>query len=83
MSQTSWSRRLPSRDYSRTTPRLPGFDYTRSGSYFVTSCIQNRACLFAEVADCQLRLTEAGKMVERWWRELPKNSDSGLLAVVI
>ena len=49
---------------------MKGYDYTSAGAYFVTICTQERACLFGDVADGQVRLNDAGKMVERVWSEL-------------
>ena len=50
--------------------RLLGYDYSQPGAYFVTVCTQGRACLFGEIAEGEMRLNEAGKIVERWWKEL-------------
>ena len=61
---------LPQRHHRRSI-RLKGYDYSQAGAYFVTICTQDRACLFGEVADGQMRLNDAGQMIERWWVELP------------
>ena len=52
--------------------RLAGFDYTEHGAYFVTICTQDRATLFGRVVKDTMRLNDAGRMVERWWDELPR-----------
>jgi len=36
----------------------------------VTVCSQDRACLFGNVVEGQMRLNDAGQMIERWWFEL-------------
>jgi len=59
----------PQRHHRRSI-RLKGYDYRQPGAYFVTICTQDRACLFGEVVDGEMRLNDAGRMVERWWREL-------------
>lgn len=51
--------------------RLRHFDYASPGAYFVTVCTQGRACLFGEVQDGAVHLSEAGGIVERIWRNLP------------
>jgi REP element-mobilizing transposase RayT len=56
--------------HHRRSIRLKGYDYAQPGAYFVTICTQNRACLFGEVVDRQMQLNDAGRMVERWWKEL-------------
>jgi putative transposase len=42
--------------------RLPGFDYCRSGVYFITFCTAHREPLLAEVIGDQLQLTAAGEI---------------------
>ncbi|GIW45209.1 MAG: hypothetical protein KatS3mg077_2491 [Candidatus Binatia bacterium] len=49
----------PERHHRRSI-RLKGYDYTQPGAYFVTICTHDRACLFGEVVDGQMRLNEAG-----------------------
>ena len=56
--------------HRRRSIRLKNYDYSQSGAYFITVCAQNRACLFGAVADGEMRLNDAGKMVEHWWFEL-------------
>lgn len=60
----------PERHHRRSI-RLKGFDYTQPGAYFVTICTQDRACLFGEVVDGEMRLNEAGRMIQSVWREIP------------
>ncbi|MCA1760709.1 MAG: hypothetical protein LC658_13150 [Bacteroidales bacterium] len=62
----SLSHHLP----SRRSIRLKGYDYSRSGLYFLTLCVQNRLNLFGRLADTGLEINDAGKMVERWYFEL-------------
>jgi putative transposase len=59
----------PERHHRRSI-RLRGYDYRAVGAYFITIVVQDRACLFGEVVDGEMRLSEAGRMVERWWLEL-------------
>lgn len=56
--------------HPRRALRFPDYDYAQGGVYFVTLCCQHRACLFGDVVDGEMRLNEAGRMVERWWNEL-------------
>jgi len=56
--------------HHRRSVRLNGYDYGQSGAYFVTVCAQDRQCLFGEVVDGEIRLNDAGRMIERWWFEL-------------
>ena len=49
--------------HHRRSIRLPAYDYTRAGAYFVTLCIQNRACVLGTVRDAVVDPTQAGRMV--------------------
>lgn len=55
----------------RRSLRLQGYDYTQAGAYFVTICTQDRACLFGEIVDGEMRLNDAGRMVQAEWEALP------------
>jgi hypothetical protein len=56
--------------HHRRSIRLPGYDYSQPGAYFVTICAQDGECLFGEIVDGEMRLSAAGEMVWRWWQEL-------------
>ena len=56
--------------HHRRSVRLNGYDYGQSGAYFVTVCAQDRQCLFGEIVDGEIRLNDAGRMIERWWFQL-------------
>ena len=47
--------------------RLPGFDYSREGAYFVTICTWNRECLLGDVMKGKMRLNELGRVVHTVW----------------
>jgi putative transposase len=55
----------------RSSLRLDGYDYAQAGAYFVTICTQNRACLFGDAAHEEIRLSDAGRMVQAVWDEMP------------
>ena len=40
--------------------RLPDYDYSHAGAYFITVCTQDRVMLFGEVIDCDVQLNEMG-----------------------
>jgi putative transposase len=54
----------------RRSIRLRGYDYTRTGAYFVTICTHGRVCLFGDIADGKTRSNNAGLMIKKWWGEL-------------
>ena len=55
----------------RRSIRLPGYDYTRAGAYFITICTQDRTCLFGDVADGRMVLNDVGRMAEKCWTDIP------------
>lgn len=54
----------------RKSIRLKGYDYSQAGLYFITICVQHRQCLFGEIDNGEMILNDAGRMVEKWYREL-------------
>ena len=58
--------------YDRRSLRLPNYDYTSDGAYFVTICIEGRRCLLGNVQDGCVYLNHVGKMVQAVWDGLPR-----------
>jgi putative transposase len=56
---------------NRRPIRLQGYDYSQAGAYFITVCTQNRECLFGEIANGEMRLNHAGRVVVSVWDGLP------------
>ncbi len=56
--------------HHRRSIRLKGYDYRHPGAYFITLVTQDRACLFGEIVDGEMRLNEAGEMIQAVWDEL-------------
>ena len=57
--------------HRRRSIRLAGSDYSRAGAYFVTDCVQDRACLFGGVVEGHMPVNAAGEMVQSVWHEIP------------
>ena len=55
----------------RHSIRLPGYDYTQPGAYFVTIVTKDRACLFGQIVDDEMILSPLGRIVEWVWKHLP------------
>jgi putative transposase len=51
--------------------RLRGYDYSQAGGYYVSIVTQGQECLFGEIQENEMVLNDAGKMVTKWWNELP------------
>ncbi|GBD25830.1 hypothetical protein HRbin30_01155 [bacterium HR30] len=56
--------------HHRRSIRLKDYDYSQPGAYFITIVTQDRVCLFGDVVDTEMRLNDAGRMVQKWWGEL-------------
>ena len=56
--------------HHRHSIRLKEYDYSQSGFYFVTICVQHRECLFGSVFDNKMILNEVGVMIKKWYGEL-------------
>jgi putative transposase len=59
--------------HRRRSIRLPDYDYTTPGAYFVTLCTQEKRCLFGDVVAGQMQLNKAGIIVMQCWREIPEH----------
>ena len=57
---------------NRHSIRLPGYDYTSAGWYFVTICCHKRQNLFGEIQQGEMVLNAAGEMVEECWNKIPE-----------
>ena len=51
----------------RRTIRLPGFDYSQPGAYFVTVCTKDGRSLFGQVEDEEMRLNLFGVIAADSW----------------
>ena len=53
--------------YRIPSNRLPGWDYSNEGIYFLTICTCHRECLFGEIVDHAMILNDYGLLVRREW----------------
>lgn len=56
--------------HQRHSIRLSGYDYSLSGYYFVTFCVQHHQFLLGEIVGGVMVLNDAGRMVKNIWLEL-------------
>jgi len=58
--------------HHRRSVRLIGFDYSRSGYYFVTICLNDVRCILATMDGPRpFQLTPVGEIVKPYWLEIP------------
>ncbi len=58
--------------HHRRSIRLPGYDYSQPGAYFVTIVTHHREHLFGEIINGDMRLNKMGLIVQYAWHDLPK-----------
>jgi len=54
----------------RKTLRIPEFDYSHPGSYFITIVTHNRISLFGNILNGLVQLSPPGEMITVWWKKL-------------
>jgi REP element-mobilizing transposase RayT len=53
--------------HHRRSIRIQGYDYSKTGIYFVTICTHQRQCLFGEIRNEKMILNQIGKIVTQEW----------------
>ena len=51
----------------RRSIRLPGYDYSQPGAYFVTICTRGRSCVLGDVSEGVVRLSKSGQIAQDTW----------------
>ncbi len=59
--------------HHRKSIRLPGYDYSSAGAYFVTVVTWQRDCLFGNVVNGEMILNDFGKIADECWRAIPEH----------
>jgi REP element-mobilizing transposase RayT len=62
---------MDSQKHHRRSIRLPGYDYSQPGAYFITVVTWQRQCLFGVIREGHLHLNDAGRVVWDVWHALP------------
>lgn len=57
--------------HHRRSIRMRGFNYSLVGTYFITICTSNKACILGNIHNEQMRLNELGQIAEAWWENIP------------
>lgn len=65
----------------RRSIRLPRYDYTQPGDYFITICAASRQCIFGEITAKESRLSASpiGELVIDSWESIPLHFPSVIL----
>ncbi len=59
--------------YRIPSARLQFWDYAQDGWYYVTICTHKRKCLFGQIKNHEMHLSPLGKLVEKYWQEIPRH----------
>lgn len=60
-------------DPTRKPNRIPEYDYSHSGAYFVTICTQGRKCVLSDIVGDGFPVPRPwGRIAEKWIEEVPK-----------
>ena len=57
--------------HHRRSIRLPNYDYSQPGAYFITIVTRGREHLFGEIKDGEMHLNDRGQIVWEVWNSLP------------
>jgi len=57
----------------RRSIRLPGYDYSQPGAYFITVCTHRRALLFGRIKETEMLLHRIGTIVAQCWQRIPQH----------
>ncbi len=63
---------LSNSKWNRRSIRLPGYDYTQPGAYFITICSYQFQHIFGSVIDDRACLSDFGRIIEEEWHKSPQ-----------
>ncbi len=58
--------------HHRRSIRLPEYDYSQPGAYYITIVAWHRECLFGTVVNGEMRLNRFGLVAKQQWEKLPE-----------
>ena len=58
-------------DHRRHSIRLPGYNYSQPGEYFITLCTYKHQYIFGEIIDDETILSPLGIIVQDCWAAIP------------
>jgi len=61
-----------SQKHNRHSIRLPEYDYTKRGAYFITICTWQRECIFGDVIEGKAKLSLRGQIAQREWMRMER-----------
>ncbi|HAZ46217.1 MAG TPA: transposase [Cyanobacteria bacterium UBA11369] len=58
--------------HHRRSIRLPEYDYTQPGAYYITICTYERQCWFGDVENGKMQKNYLGYIAHNFWQALPR-----------
>jgi putative transposase len=58
--------------HNRRSIRLPEYDYTEPGAYYITICTYQKQCWFGDVVNGEMGYNQLGYIVYSFWQKLPR-----------
>lgn len=59
--------------YRIESTRLPNYDYSANGYYFVTICTHQKHCYFGNIVNARMHLSQVGKIAQKHWQDIPNH----------
>ena len=59
--------------HKRQSMRLKGYDYAKSGLYFITINCFDKNLFFGEIKNGEMNLNDAGEIANKCWLEIPNH----------
>jgi len=60
----------------RKSIRLPAYDYSLFGAYFITICVKDMKCILGDVIEKEMNLNRFGKVADSMWSEIANCYDN-------
>ena len=60
-------------NHHRRSIRIPKYDYSQAGIYFITICTRNHECIFGDIIDGEIILNDFGRIVDTYWQWLDQH----------
>ena len=65
--------------HNRHSIRLPGYDYSQTGAYYLTILTYKKEHLFGKVVDGTVQRSPVGEIVHEQWLKIPRNFSNVVL----
>jgi len=69
--------------YRVETTRLPDYDYSQEGAYYITICTKNHEQLFGRVSGDKVELSQIGRFALNCWKTIPDHFPNVYIDFVI